>query len=459
MAFSYKTGTAQTYSGYSFKFNAFLAYEVVTNNDTTYSIRLNGGAQLTNTSDAVGINDFTVSIAGTGQTTKTNSDLDFRHPSKTDSAQRQTAFSNFTWTWTKGTSSASKTITCTLSNSGMSTSTATLTVTVPAKTSYTVTYKANGGTGSDLTSTKWHGTNLTLRSSGFTRTNYTLTGWNTNTGGTGTAYGLGATYSGNANLTLYAQWKLNYLKPTISGASVYRVATSGSTSESDTGEVIRVQFTYTGGTNDGGSTYITPTCAITIDGDTVTSPAMSSSGTVNAYYTGPYTVNSGHTVVIKLYDSNDTTGTTVTLYVGAAVFPLDIMDDGTAMGLMTAAVSGQAVTTSDLYADSVHGDTVEVDGNKIYQLFEVTTETFSMSINASSYGDDSSQTFTKAGYFPIGIVGWSITGTNGTLCFIPRLYLSSVGAGTCDLFIRVRNTATSAASINLGIRVLWVKIV
>lgn len=69
-----------------------------------------------------------------------------------------------------------------------------------------VTYDSNGGTGTIAAQTKVYNTNLTLESSGFTRTNYTLTGWNTAADGSGTPYSLGGTYTVNAALALYAQW-------------------------------------------------------------------------------------------------------------------------------------------------------------------------------------------------------------------------------------------------------------
>ncbi len=71
---------------------------------------------------------------------------------------------------------------------------------------YTVTYNANGGTGAPGSQTKTHGVNLTLSSTKPTRTGYTFVNWNTSSNGTGTSYASGSTYSGNANLTLYAQW-------------------------------------------------------------------------------------------------------------------------------------------------------------------------------------------------------------------------------------------------------------
>ena len=71
---------------------------------------------------------------------------------------------------------------------------------------YTVSYNANGGSGAPSSQTKTYGVNLTLSSTKPTRTGYTFSGWNTNSGGTGTSYSAGGTYTGNANLTLYAKW-------------------------------------------------------------------------------------------------------------------------------------------------------------------------------------------------------------------------------------------------------------
>lgn len=74
------------------------------------------------------------------------------------------------------------------------------------KSNYAVTYNANKGSGSTGSQTKWYGENLALQSNGFTRSGYAFKRWNTNAYDTGTAYNAGATYTGNAALTLYAIW-------------------------------------------------------------------------------------------------------------------------------------------------------------------------------------------------------------------------------------------------------------
>ena len=80
---------------------------------------------------------------------------------------------------------------------------------VPA--SYTVTYKANGGSGTDQTQSVQYGTAWTTKGAVFTKTGYTLSSWNTKADGSGTKYGLNTkqTDKQSSNLTLYAQWQVN----------------------------------------------------------------------------------------------------------------------------------------------------------------------------------------------------------------------------------------------------------
>ena len=85
------------------------------------------------------------------------------------------------------------------------TSNTTCTVNFKAKT-YTITFNARGGTGGPTTVTKTHGVTLTLPTTKPTRSGYTFAEWNTKSDGTGTAYAPGASYTGNANATLYARW-------------------------------------------------------------------------------------------------------------------------------------------------------------------------------------------------------------------------------------------------------------
>ena len=109
-----------------------------------------------------------------------------------------------------------------------------MTFSVDGDITYSVSYNANGGSGAPSKQTKTHGTALTLSSTKPTKsdtnatgykvtfdtqggssvsaitsskiTKYTFSKWNTNSGGTGTSYNSGASYTANADVTLYAQY-------------------------------------------------------------------------------------------------------------------------------------------------------------------------------------------------------------------------------------------------------------
>ena len=71
---------------------------------------------------------------------------------------------------------------------------------------YTISYNANGGSSAPSAQTKDGGIDLTLSSTAPTRSGYAFAGWNTQADGSGTHYASGATFTGNTNTTLYAQW-------------------------------------------------------------------------------------------------------------------------------------------------------------------------------------------------------------------------------------------------------------
>jgi len=80
--------------------------------------------------------------------------------------------------------------------------------TAVSTTTFTVTYNANGGTGTaPAAQTVNQGSSATLASgTGLTRTGFTFGGWNTDAAGTGTDYNAGAAFTPTANTILYAKW-------------------------------------------------------------------------------------------------------------------------------------------------------------------------------------------------------------------------------------------------------------
>jgi uncharacterized repeat protein (TIGR02543 family) len=71
--------------------------------------------------------------------------------------------------------------------------------------SRTVTFNANGGTGTMTAQTS--GSAAVLTTNTIARTGYGFTGWNTAANGSGTAYAVDATYPFTSSETLYAQWR------------------------------------------------------------------------------------------------------------------------------------------------------------------------------------------------------------------------------------------------------------
>ncbi|MBQ9785916.1 MAG: InlB B-repeat-containing protein, partial [Clostridia bacterium] len=81
------------------------------------------------------------------------------------------------------------------------------TTTSETQATYTVTYSANGGSGTVPTSVVViKGTSYTLATATFTLEGYELDGWNTSTDGSGTSYAFGASVTISGKLTLYAKW-------------------------------------------------------------------------------------------------------------------------------------------------------------------------------------------------------------------------------------------------------------
>jgi uncharacterized repeat protein (TIGR02543 family) len=91
---------------------------------------------------------------------------------------------------------------------------------------YTVTFNANGGTGS--MSNESSSTSEALSGIGFTRIGYTFSGWNTAANGSGAAYVGGASYGFGANATLYAQWAASFA-PVVTLSPTSQVVETGTT--------------------------------------------------------------------------------------------------------------------------------------------------------------------------------------------------------------------------------------
>lgn len=214
-------GDAKATSANSSRYlKTFIIDDVTVNNNTTYTVSIKAGVTSNYTGSAtISGCHLSYSLSGTQGSggTGNKSDSSWKYTNKSPYTKygggNNKNFVNTTYTWTKGTAAASMTITMKGygnggNNWGSSSkqSTATCTISIPARPKFTVTYNANNGTGSGSTS-QFYGYNITLSNgSGFSRTGYTISGWNTKSDKTGTHYSLSQTYTVTANVTLYAEW-------------------------------------------------------------------------------------------------------------------------------------------------------------------------------------------------------------------------------------------------------------
>ena len=208
-------------------------------------------------------------------------------------------------------------------------------VSIPAKTSYAVTYNANGGSGAPSGQTKWHGEPLKLSTATPTRVGYVFSHWNTKANGSGTSYQKGANYTGNTALPLYAIW---YAYPTISSIKAYRCDENGV--QDDLGEHCYIEATWRVDTSKSGNTG-TVTGAYSPWGGAVESFALSGSasgsgGTAWAILDGI----DGDTQYAVAVTVADTIGSTSrATIVTTTHFDMDFKRGGGAIGIGSAAPS------------------------------------------------------------------------------------------------------------------------
>ena len=219
--------------------------------------------------------------------------------------------------------------------------TASATVTIPALAPATITFDANGGSGSVDAISTYVGVANTIPSNSLTRTGYTFNGWNTASDGSGTAYATGSTITPTGDVTLYAQWQTTYVKPEIQNLLAFRTAdASGEASPTvtSTGETGFCKFELVGGAN------YTFTSA-TVQFGTAPAKSMTKSGTTVYGYsdvdsiaqTSAYTVKI--TVVVTGTDGVSRTYTDST-YISKSVPVFDVASNGNCFAFFGTATDG-----------------------------------------------------------------------------------------------------------------------
>ena len=253
----------------------------------------------------------------------------------------------------------------------------------PQPTTYTVTYDANGGSGTmtDSDSPYAAGATVTVLGNEFTRTDYEFDHWNTAADDSGTSYDEGDTFTINANTTLYAQWTEN---TTPSGETAtlniqaYAEANNWvNQTQYTTATVSPVTFTANGGGNTGKyytngqdwRFYQSESASITItipDGYTLVSVkptyTVSNGGVLK---NGNTTVASGTTVNVSGTSATFTVGNSGSATNGQVKFTnIDVVYDS----------DGSTQTASDLTITNQSTDlTFDLYNNTTAQVISYTT--------------------------------------------------------------------------------------
>ena len=187
---------------------------------------------------------------------------------------------------------------------------------------YTVTYNANGGSGAPSNQTKTYGVNLTLSSTIPTRTDYNFLGWSTSPDGA-VVYAVGANYTNNSNITLYAIWELAYVKPRINNFDASRCDSTGASD--DSGTYINVTFDWA---TDKAVSSIVIEWKTQLESvwTTYNVTASGTSGSINQVV-GDGALSNEVSYIVRAYVS-DSGGPTYSpqILIGTPTYPIDILD-------------------------------------------------------------------------------------------------------------------------------------
>lgn len=230
------------------------------------------------------------------------------------------------------------------------TSTKAVSLTIPARSSHTVSYDANGGSGSIPSFTKFYSATgetayyETLSDgSGFSKAGYRVAEWNTMPDGSGTSYPISGYYTANGTtaVTLYAQWQATYVKPEIQNLLAFRTAdASGGASPSvtSTGETGFCKFELVGGAN-----YTFDSASVQFG--TATAKSMTRSGNIVYGYSDPDSIAQASAYTVKI--TVVVTGTdgiartyTDSTYISKSVPVFDVASNGNCFAFFGTAIDG-----------------------------------------------------------------------------------------------------------------------
>lgn len=269
-------------------------------------------------------------------------------------------------------------------------------------TPHTVSFVANGGTGTMPNQTS--STTDDLSAETLTRAGYIFTGWNTAANGSGVTYSDQAAYSFTADMTLYAQWEpaphtVTYLAndPTSSTTGSMSPQTSSTTENLTLEEFTRSGYTFTGWNTqaDGNGTAY-------LDG---ASYAFTENLTLYAQWTPVVVAQTSHTVTFVANDPTSSTTGTMSAQTSSAAADLT-SENFTRPGYVFTGWNTQADGNGTAYVDGASYD-FAADMTLYAQWAPVEyTVTFHANDGAGTMADQTSSTsatltpeeFTRVGY-------------------------------------------------------------
>lgn len=258
------------------------------------------------------------------------------------------------------------------------------TIPISARTSFTVSFDANGGTNPPANQTKWYGETLTIQEATPKKDGYIFLGWATSPenaalGPEGIAYTVGSSYTADTGAVLYAVWELTYEKPKIPSSSIHIDRCKQNGQSDDDGGYALVTFDwsifksslarYYGGSTAPYSNNSVSNCTVTVGTRTATKTLTGVSGTAVSVVVGNNTFDpdTSYNVTISITDSQTAISdhtTTVTGILPKALFPMDFNADATAVGFFTPAPddSEGAYFGKDIYVYVETSTTSGTDG-------------------------------------------------------------------------------------------------
>lgn len=314
---------------------AYMSYTVTTT-PTQVIVNITSGLNIPN-DGYKSERSFTCTISGTGQPTVSGS-----ISSKKRVGVLTKAIKSATYTWNRASTTQTIAIKTVLKGGGESTtSSCGASISIPALEPATITFNANGGSGSVSAISTYVGVSNTIPSNSLTRTGYTFNGWNTASDGSGTAYATGSTITPSGNVTLYAQWKTTYVKPEIQNLLAFRtVNASGGASPTvtSTGKTGFCKFQLVGGAN------YTFTSA-TVQFGTATAKSMTKSGSTLYGYSKVGTIAQASSYTVKVtvvVEGTDGVSRTYTdsTYISKSVPVFDATPNSFALGGVARDVTG-----------------------------------------------------------------------------------------------------------------------